>query len=154
MMKSFFLVLSVLFLSTQLNAKRVAPIRSDILDGKYNLVKIWDGEHMKNTAKQKSEITIDSKTTSFSAFFGCNRMSAEFNFMRYQIMPIRMISTEMFCNDTINNLETEFSKMISVANHFTIEQNIVKFYHEEQVVLEFKKITAVKKKTTKTKKKK
>lgn len=118
----------------------MSPVKTDILDGKYVLTQIWDDEKMVNTSKRKSTIKIDSKTTRITAHFGCNSMSGEFVISRYLINPVNLMSTEMFCSTSINNLESLFGKQISKVNHFTIEKNIVKFYAEEQVVMVFKKV--------------
>lgn len=141
--------LLLLLINLNMNGRRVKPIPQDILDGKYTLINIWDGEKMINTKAKKSNILINSKTTSISANFGCNNMSGEIHPMGYLLMPINMVSTEMYCSESINSLESLFGRQIATVNHFSKENNIVKFYQQEQVVIEMKKIVPIKNKKKK-----
>jgi heat shock protein HslJ len=145
-----FILSVLLLLSLHVSARRIAPIRKDLLDGKYTLQKMWDGEQLKTVSGVKSAIVMNSKENRMTANFGCNTMSGDFAISNYMIIPVQLMSTEMFCNDKINQIETSFGKQIATANRFTIEGNVITFFQEEQAVLVFKKLST----STKKKKKK
>lgn len=143
---AIYCLIALLCLTLSVNARRMAPIRRDLLDGSYTLVKLYDGNTLKTVSGIKSTITVKSKDTSITAYFGCNRMSGRMQTSNYAILPFHLISTEMFCTDKINQVESGFAKQMEGVTTFTIKANLVTFYQDDEVRMVLKKTVAKKKK--------
>lgn len=153
-MKRIGLILGLLVMVFTGFARRIAPVAPTILDGTYSVQKLWDGEKLADVSKIKTTVTYDSKSGVTTAFFGCNRMSGSFQLTRYSIAPVQLMSTEMFCSNLKNRLESNYGLRMGEVNHFTIEGLVVTFYQDDQVRIILKKqgATVVKKKKKKKRK--
>lgn len=139
------LVLSLMCLTLHSFARRMAPIKRDLLDGTYTIVKLRQDDKLKTITGIKSKITCNSEEKSITAHFGCNKMSGELQTSNNAILPVHLMSTEMFCNDKINQIESNFGLQMEAATRFTIKGTIITLYKNEHPIIVLKKVVTKKK---------
>ena len=55
------------------------------------------------------------------------------------------MSTEMFCNDKINQIESNFGLQMEAATRFTVKGTIITIYKNELPIMVLKKVVTKKK---------
>lgn len=84
-------------------------------------------------------ISFNFQDSILSGTSGCNRYTGNFLYNRGELSAPKLASTQRLCIDANN--EPVFLAILSKTNKLSIENNVLSFINDNQVVLEFVKDT-------------
>ena len=108
------------------------------IHGQYELVSYAKDNKLVNVNEAKSNITIDTKANSIACNVGCNSIGGEFKTRGQNIEPMRLISTEMYC-EKVAEMERQVVDNLGEVNNYTILKDRVKLNKDMNVLLILKR---------------
>ena len=83
----------------------------------------------------KLNISFNDSTKQVSGFSGCNRFFGSYSLNNSSLKFGAMGSTNMFCDETANNIETNLLKAFEKANLVLFTENGFSFYNKKKLIL-------------------
>lgn len=121
--------------NTQKNIAKYKETPLDNVYGTYKLTQIFSEDKIQTEELKFSEMILTKKDSSFKLYLGCNRMMGIATLKNDSISIQQIISTEMYCNGTVQTIEDVVKDAILKVNNLKYMQKKVYLYENEKLLI-------------------
>ncbi len=135
--KIFLIVSSLVISITALQAQSSKPV----VEGSWKIKSLKDGGKMIDMSAKETSIAIDSKGKTLAAYVGCNRHSANFEFITSDmIKPLILTATRKSCSDNLEALESSLRFALEETNSVRKNGAKIEFYKSNDLLMVLERI--------------
>jgi heat shock protein HslJ len=102
---------------------------------------------MTDVSAKETTVTINTKGKSILAYVGCNRMTANFEFITGDMVkPFQLVSTRKSCSESIEPLESATRYVMEQTNSVRKNGAKIEFYKDAELLMVLERPVDTKKK--------
>jgi len=124
-----------------------AQAQKPYVDGNWKIKSLKDSGKMTDVSAKETTVTINTKGKSILAYVGCNRMTANFEFITGDMVkPFQLVSTRKSCSESIEPLESATRYVMEQTNSVRKNGAKIEFYKDAELLMVLERPVDTKKK--------
>jgi heat shock protein HslJ len=139
-MKTFnhiLLTLSILFCGTAIQAQ----INNAVVEGVWKIKALKDSGKMIDLGAKETNVTINTKAKSITAYVGCNHFSSKFEFITAdKIKSLELTATHKGCSDAEEALESTLRYALEQTNSIRKNGTKTEFYRDNDLLIVLERV--------------